>query len=898
MHDTIRRLFDAAVTYTRERLGTTPTLLRLALVLAQVILMIIVLRELDMLTVAFRRVLYVAAAGFIVHHVLPDSLRLPFFVLLSIGATALVLGGSIWDEILWDPAVALPHTGVVVAISVIVIIICALPIGFWKRTGLLLAGSALAVLARSGGLGDLGMAALWPVVGTVFMFRTIIYLYDVSTSNQRVSWTQSLAYFLLLPNAAALLFPVIDFKTMFRSRYDQPPLAIYERGAGWMGRGVLQLLLYRFIDQVALIKPSAVADGADLIRFLLANSLAYLHVSGQFHLIVGVLLLFGFNLPETNHRYFLASSFTDYWRRVNIYWKDFMVKVFYYPTFFHLKGYGPTVAMIVATLWVFFVTWVLHLYQRWWLKGSISVTWPDTLFWSILGILVLANSLWELRRGRQRRLTSSVPSVASAAGLAARTAGTFACICLLWSLWSTPTLTLWLGLWRHADWRTLIGGVAALLVIMLAKIGVDVLPARRSTRAAPGGRTFPPAILWRSPVLYAAPLLGVLVLVQPSVRPHVESPLVRQLVQKFGLPPHYVDRVFEVLETGESITASSGAAELAYYQQLTSVDDGNRELAGTLLGRPMVVAHKGYSPTARTHDFRLFELLPSVHVQAYETDVQTNRWGMRDREYELTKPPGTIRIALMGSSHVMGWAVRQDEIFETLLETRLNRELCADELCRFEILNFAAFGYSPLSYLSLVRGRVREFEPDLVLVIGHTMDPSFVNQTLRSVLQRGDPITDDYLQQMLRDARVLAHLRDGLAEKRLRPFEPALTAWSYERIAAESRSMGAEPVFAFVPIPNRDLPLTAARLRNIRELTTAAATAGHIVIDLAHVYDGHAANELQTGISIHTNARGHALIADALYRRLVAEARIDLARRAHSAASVASQSRVGRKHSQ
>ena len=33
----------------------------------------------------------------------------------------------------------------------------------------------------------------------------------------------------------------------------------------------------------------------------------------MFHLIAGILCLFGFNLPATNFWYFLASSFTDMW---------------------------------------------------------------------------------------------------------------------------------------------------------------------------------------------------------------------------------------------------------------------------------------------------------------------------------------------------------------------------------------------------------------------------------------------------------------------------------------------------------------------------------------------------------------------------------------------------------
>ena len=92
----------------------------------------------------------------------------------------------------------------------------------------------------------------------------------------------------------------------------------------------------------------------------MATYLLYLHVSGQFHLIVGLLHMFGFNLPETHHRYLLASSFTDFWRRINIYWKDFIMKLFFYPAFFALRGIGTLRAIALATLLAFFATWALH----------------------------------------------------------------------------------------------------------------------------------------------------------------------------------------------------------------------------------------------------------------------------------------------------------------------------------------------------------------------------------------------------------------------------------------------------------------------------------------------------------------------------------------------------------
>ena len=50
-----------------------------------------------------------------------------------------------------------------------------------------------------------------------------------------------------------------------------------------------------------------------------------------------------------------------------------------------------------------------------------------------------------------------------------------------------------------------------------------------------------------------------------------------------------------------------------------------------------------------------------------------NRLGMRDRpDRTVEKPPDTCRVAVVGSSVVMGYGVGDDETFTRLLEDRLN----------------------------------------------------------------------------------------------------------------------------------------------------------------------------------------------------------------------------------
>src|SRR2546427_248179 len=207
--------------------------------------------------------------------------------------------------------------------------------------------------------------------------------------------------FFLLPNIAFPLFPVVDYRTFRGTYYDSEQFEIYQRGVEWMFRGITHLLLYRFIYYYLTISPAEVMNVGDLARYLVTTFALYLWVSGVFHLIVGMLHLFGFHLPETNHRYFLASSFTDFWRRINIYWKDFMLKVFYFPIYFKLRTWGTFQALVTSTLIVFFITWFLHSLQFFWVRGSFLFAWQDVCFWAVLGLLVVISAVDEARHGRE-----------------------------------------------------------------------------------------------------------------------------------------------------------------------------------------------------------------------------------------------------------------------------------------------------------------------------------------------------------------------------------------------------------------------------------------------------------------------------------------------------------------
>jgi lysophospholipase L1-like esterase len=108
-----------------------------------------------------------------------------------------------------------------------------------------------------------------------------------------------------------------------------------------------------------------------------------------------------------------------------------------------------------------------------------------------------------------------------------------------------------------------------------------------------------------------------------------------------------------------------------------------------------------------------FEHRPGVVTKLMGVEVRTNAFGMRDREVPERAAPGTLRIAAVGDSITFGWGVPAAETFPEVLERELGAAGVAD---RVEVLNFGVGNYNTADELALLRLRVLEFHPDVVLL--------------------------------------------------------------------------------------------------------------------------------------------------------------------------------------
>jgi D-alanyl-lipoteichoic acid acyltransferase DltB (MBOAT superfamily) len=802
------------------------------LILLQLGLLTLLLRQFQIESAAFIRLALLAFCGFAVHALLPMRYRLPFFLALSLAGIVLVLNlvNSLW----------------IVGIGLVLIGICHLPVSFRIRGLVLVTVGALLVAMRAKWVNAPALETIWPILGSMFMFRLIVYFYDLRHDKAPVSPVRTLAYFFMLPNACFPLFPVIDYKAFRRNYYDDDAYRTYQVGVDWMLRGVIHLILYRFIYYYQTLAPSEVTGPAHLLQYLVTNFLLYLRVSGLFHLIVGMLYLFGFRLPETHNRYLLASSFTDFWRRINIYWKEFMQRIFYYPMVFRLRKLGTTKAMVLATLLVFTLTWFLHAYQWFWLRGTALLVWQDVLFWVILGLVVVANSLYEIRYGRDRSLGKSVQTWRSLSILTLKTFATFWFICVLWSFWTAESLSAWLSLWSALGGKYTVDALiypAVILVVILA--GSVERNGLRNIRASAQDEGS-----WRRARIVT--VVSMLALIGVSI----ES-VHRQLGAK-------VATTIQSLRSGHLSRLDTAKLERGYYENLLSVDRFNSQLWEVYTKKPanwLDVQNAGLKRF--TGDFAQTELVPSFVSQTPYGTLSVNRWGMRDKDYERTPPPNTYRIALLGSSLVMGWGVGDGETFEALLEDRLNRERGTAPEASYEILNFGVPGYQPPQQL-MALDKALAFSPDAVFYVATGREMSRAASYLVEIVQRKIDIPYGPLRDIVNKAGIEPSMDEATSLKRIHPFRGEILSWIYNRVAEQTRAKGALAVLVFLPQVRE-----GTWQEETPETLRAAESAGFVVIDMANVYKGQDVATIRLAEwDDHPNRRGHELIASRLYDEL------------------------------
>jgi hypothetical protein len=428
-------------------------------------------------------------------------------------------------------------------------------------------------------------------------------------------------------------------------------------------------------------------------------------------------------------------------------------------------------------------------------------------------------------------------------------AGTFAFISFFWGMWSSPSVSGWTAMVAGAapTPREALLVVAALAAAAVTGASVRTLTDRAREawpRAAEPFANRPLAVIVTSGLLLA--------LAHPAVQRGLgeeASSLVASLTE---------DRLSaqdeELVIHGyyEGLMEAHGPGSRAW-----EAEAGEDDVLGPMNRSEGVDRHPGLPA---------YTLKPQRTTEFQRYVMQTNEWGMRDRPYSREKPAGTLRIALLGDSYAMGMAVADDEVFETVMEERLERERPVPGYDHYEILNFAVGGYTVHDHLAILPS-VLSFEPDVLLWV---TTPKIRPLSLSRLTEYLELDRDEH-SDILREVRRMSGVRRGDDPRTIRAAldrtEPETTRWALSRIAEEARAQGCLPVAVLVPAVHAHRQLVFER--TFPERTREAGFLGLVLED---VYGDAPESEIAVSSkNDHPSPLGHRLIADALYEALFGE---------------------------
>jgi lysophospholipase L1-like esterase len=117
----------------------------------------------------------------------------------------------------------------------------------------------------------------------------------------------------------------------------------------------------------------------------------------------------------------------------------------------------------------------------------------------------------------------------------------------------------------------------------------------------------------------------------------------------------------------------------------------------------------------------IFELKPNLNVEYLGHPFRTNSQGiLGEAEIDQAKDPQVFRIAGVGDSVMTSWGVDPSHTYLAQLEKRLNESGLNKKI---EIINFAVPGYNTAQELAVIKEKVLDYHPDLIII-------GFVNNDL------------------------------------------------------------------------------------------------------------------------------------------------------------------------
>ena len=261
---------------------------------------------------------------------------------------------------------------------------------------------------------------------------------------------------------------------------------------------------------------------------------------------------------------------------------------------------------------------------------------------------------------------------------------------------------------------------------------------------------------------------------------------------------------------------------------------------------------------------------PNQHTRRLFSRTMINRFGMRSPEFNVAKPPGTLRLMFLGDSIAYGTIlVDQDQIFVE----RVRRELSRNLQRPVEAINASANSWAISNEYGFLRSR-GTYNSDYVLLVLNSgdLDQPFANISEVQADQSSGSRTaiGELLATHWPASRKLSQPGGGTAVRNDPDAEQA-NLQTLTRIADFSRAQGAQFLLIFVPF-RRGIARGAAGSAP-DPLKQWSAAEGADLWDLTPDLSAYETRTTTLQDGVHLNAFGNEVIAAALERSLAGKLR-------------------------
>ncbi len=689
------------------------------------------------------------------------------------------------------------------------------------------------------------------VIGTFFMFRSISFLHEIKFMKKEVPLLDKVNYFLLTPNFSMPLFPIPDYKTYVTS-YEGITTNTLSRACLFICRGLFQMILYRFIYHHIIIPFDEIQSASQLIVFLIANFLVVLRVIGAFHIAIGLIILSGYNIPDIFNNIFFSTGFSDLWRRTNMYWRTFILKIFYYPLYFRLKKYGVYFALTSSIIICFFITWILHAYQWFWLKGTFPIELKDIFFWGGFGLLVSANTVYQqkmLDKSYIKKKETGLSYITNAI----YAWGVLLTMSFLWSIWTAESLQSWFMLIRKIEFFQFHDLKIIILIFLAYSLIISIfhLYQKGSSQIFQAINKNKRIIACSAFVLFFL-FIQSMEMITKNKRSHIYWTIVYPLIA-------------EQLNQNDLNKLDNG-----YYSNLISTNnycsqvwinetDNDRNLTKYIKSKTSVLSY----------DLMHTRNVPFASANYNNITYNLNSYGLRDKEYPITKPDSCYRIIVLGGSYECGNGMNDGEDFISLVEDNLNNKYWAtiDGVKKhIELINFSSHGYYLLQRMYEYKDRASHWNPDGVLLFLHTNYAERITTYINIMLDPKYKIADPYLNMVINKL----HLQDSddlqTTRKKLGSYADSVNYYAIEKIKEISLSQNKA---VLVPVY---LPALKDQVTDRDSIFVADICDRYNLkpIILSDVYDDEDANNLSiSDIDFHPNKKANGIISDKLLENII-----------------------------